>query len=87
MLSSRFSLVRTGNATESLITSPPAGIVTVGLPAKVSRCIVPGTASAPDSSPATDAVPTVSGEVPNALESRTRNREPSTLGDTTSRTV
>ena len=74
MLTARFVSGRVASLVSSLQTSPPAGIVTAGRPAKVrSRVMVTAAPSAPG--PAV-ACPMVSGPVPKVFWSRTRTASP-----------
>src|SRR5262245_55370333 len=73
--------------TGSLKATAPAGIEIAGCPPKVICWSVPGTIIAPLACRAILAAPMRSGARPNALDSRTRRRDPPTLTRTMWRIV
>ena len=62
----------TASSTGSLIAGAPGGMVTEGLPLKVSARSDPASIAAPSPESATCAAPTTSGAVPYSLEITTR---------------
>src|SRR5215468_3180634 len=77
----------TGNATGSLRSGAPAGIVVEGWPPKVTVWIEPALTLEASFGVATVAAPILSGEEPHSLEKRIRICSPPSERRTRSRTV